>query len=183
MSNDIYSVGLRTIIGKETTFGTYQGQVALVVNVASKCGLTKQYNALEKIYEDYRDQGFVVLGFPSNEFAGQEPGSEEEIQAFCLGTFGVRFPLFSKIEVNGERRHPLYRHLIEAQPKAKGDVLSSFAERLLSKGYKPKQPGDILWNFEKFLVDRNGSVVQRFAPDIAPDDAMVLKAIDAALAQ
>lgn len=183
MSNDIYSVGLRTIIGKETTFGDYEGQVALIVNVASKCGLTKQYNALEKIYENYRDQGFVVLGFPSNEFANQEPGSDEEIRAFCLGSFGIRFPLFSKIEVNGTRRHPLYRHLIAAQPEAKGDKQSSFHELLNSKGYIPKKPEDILWNFEKFLVDRNGQVVQRFAPDIAPDDARVVKAIDAALAQ
>ncbi len=183
MSNDIYAIPLTTINGEATTLGAYQGQVALIVNVASKCGLTKQYDALEKLYENYRDRGFVVLGFPSNEFAGQEPGSDAEIQEFCRATFGVQFPMFSKIEVNGEQRHPLYRHLISVQPKAKGNLLSGFYERLLNKGRAPKHPEDILWNFEKFLIGRNGQVIQRFSPDIAPDDKMIVNAIDAAVAE
>ncbi|MBG6248414.1 MULTISPECIES: glutathione peroxidase [Symbiopectobacterium] len=183
MSNDIYAIQLTTINGEATTLSAYQGQVALIVNVASKCGLTKQYDELEKLYETYRERGFVVLGFPSNEFAGQEPGSDAEIQEFCRATFGVQFPMFSKIEVNGEQRHPLYRHLIAAQPKAKGNLLSGFYERLLNKGRAPKHPEDILWNFEKFLIGRNGQVIQRFSPDIAPDDKMIVNAIDAAVAE
>lgn len=183
MSNALYDIALKTIDGKETTFGAYQGQVALVVNVASKCGLTKQYDALEKLYETYRGQGFAVLGFPSNEFAGQEPGSDEEIQTFCRATFGVQFPMFSKIEVNGENRHPLYRLLIAAQPEAQVPPSNEFHERLLSKGRGPKHPEDILWNFEKFLIGRDGALIQRFAPDLSPDDARLTGAIEAALAQ
>lgn len=183
MSNEIYAIPLKTITGEETTLEVYQGKVALIVNVASQCGLTKQYDALEKIYETYRDQEFVVLGFPSNEFAGQEPGSDEEIQAFCRGTFGVQFPMFSKIEVNGANRHPLYQLLIREQPKATGSMLSGFYARLVNKGRKPAHPEDILWNFEKFLINRQGQVIQRFSPDLTPDDATIIKAIEEALAK
>ncbi|WP_409307384.1 glutathione peroxidase [Pectobacterium sp. B1J-3] len=183
MSNEIYTIPLKTITGEATTLGAYQGKVALIVNVASQCGLTKQYEALETIYETYRDRGLVVLGFPSNEFGGQEPGSEEEIQAFCRGTFGVQFPMFSKIEVNGAHRHPLYQLLIREQPKATGSMLSGFYERLVNKGRKPKNPEDILWNFEKFLIDRQGQVIQRFAPDLAPDHATIVNAVEEALAK
>ncbi|ATA23631.1 glutathione peroxidase [Brenneria goodwinii] len=183
MSNEIYAIPLKTIDGQEATLKPYQGKVALIVNVASKCGLTKQYDALEKIYETYRDRGFTVLGFPSNEFAGQEPGSEQEIQEFCRTTFGVQFPMFSKIEVNGANRHPLYQLLIREQPKATGSLLSGFYSRLVNKGRKPAHPEDILWNFEKFLVARDGRVIQRFSPDIAPDDSTIVDAIEAALAK
>ncbi|MEH2920819.1 glutathione peroxidase [Samsonia erythrinae] len=183
MSNEIYAIPLTTIDGKATTFEAFKGKVALVVNVASKCGLTKQYDALEKLYETYRDKGLVVLGFPSNEFAGQEPGSETEIQAFCRGTFGVQFPMFSKIEVNGENRHPLYQRLIREQPEANGTWKSDFFARLVNKGRKPKHPEDILWNFEKFLVDREGRVIDRFAPDMSPDHDTIVKAIEDALAK
>ncbi|QTF08777.1 glutathione peroxidase [Brenneria izadpanahii] len=183
MSNEIYAIPLKTIDGQDTTLAPYQGKVALIVNVASKCGLTKQYDALEKIYETYRDRGLVVLGFPSNEFAGQEPGSEAEIQEFCRTTFGVQFPMFSKIEVNGANRHPLYQLLIREQPKATNSLLSGFYARLVNKGRKPANPEDILWNFEKFLVARDGRVTQRFAPDLAPDDSTIVDAIEAALAE
>ncbi|MFJ5330099.1 glutathione peroxidase [Pectobacterium versatile] len=183
MSTEIYTIPLTTIDGKATTFDAFKGQVALVVNVASQCGLTKQYDALEKLYETYRDKGLVVLGFPSNEFAGQEPGSEEEIQEFCRGTFGVQFPMFSKIEVNGENRHPLYQLLIRQQPEANGTWKSDFFARLVNKGRKPKNPEDVLWNFEKFLVDREGQVIYRFAPDMAPDHDTIVKAIEEALAK
>ncbi|CAI0933942.1 MULTISPECIES: glutathione peroxidase [Serratia] len=183
MSNPIYAIPLQTIENQSTTLNAYAGKVLLVVNVASECGLTKQYEGLEKLYETWREQGFAVLGFPSNEFLGQEPGSNEEILAFCRGTFGVQFPMFAKIEVNGEGRHPLYRELIAAQPQAVAPEGSGFLERMSSKGRAPKQTGDILWNFEKFLIGRDGQVIQRFSPDMTPEDPQVSEAIKQALAK
>ncbi|MGL5386445.1 MAG: glutathione peroxidase [Serratia sp. (in: enterobacteria)] len=183
MSNPIYAIPLQTIENQSTTLDAYAGKVLLVVNVASECGLTKQYEGLEKLYETWREQGFAVLGFPSNEFLGQEPGSNEEILAFCRGTFGVQFPMFAKIEVNGEGRHPLYRQLIAAQPQAVAPEGSGFLERMSSKGRAPKQTGDILWNFEKFLIGRDGTVIQRFSPDMTPEDPQVSEAIKQALAK
>ncbi|CAI0827873.1 glutathione peroxidase [Serratia entomophila] len=182
MSQSIYSLPLQTIENQKTTLDAYQGSVLLVVNVASECGLTKQYEGLEALYETYRSQGFEVLGFPSNEFLGQEPGSNEEILAFCRGTFGVQFPMFAKIEVNGENRHPLYRALIAAQPHAQAPEGSEFLARMTSKGRAPKQPGDILWNFEKFLIARDGTVIQRFSPDTTPEDPTLVAAVKQALA-
>ncbi|CAI0855405.1 glutathione peroxidase [Serratia entomophila] len=182
MSQSIYSLPLQTIENQNTTLDAYQGSVLLVVNVASECGLTKQYEGLEALYETYRSQGFEVLGFPSNEFLGQEPGSNEEILAFCRGTFGVQFPMFAKIEVNGENRHPLYRALIAAQPHAQAPEGSEFLARMTSKGRAPKQPGDILWNFEKFLIARDGTVNQRFSPDTTPEDPTLVAAVKQALA-
>ncbi|WP_411751433.1 glutathione peroxidase [Serratia sp. (in: enterobacteria)] len=183
MSNPIYAIPLQTIENQATTLNAYAGKVLLVVNVASECGLTKQYEGLEKLYETWREQGFAVLGFPSNEFLGQEPGSNEEILAFCRGTFGVQFPMFAKIEVNGEGRHPLYRELIAAQPQAVAPEGSGFLERMSSKGRAPKHTGDILWNFEKFLIGRDGTVIQRFSPDMTPEDPQVSEAIKQALAK
>ncbi len=183
MSNPIYAIPLQTIENQSTTLNAYAGKVLLVVNVASECGLTKQYEGLEKLYETWREQGFAVLGFPSNEFLGQEPGSNEEILAFCRGTFGVQFPMFAKIEVNGEGRHPLYRELIAAQPQAVAPEGSGFLERMSSKGRAPKHTGDILWNFEKFLIGRDGTVIQRFSPDMTPEDPQVSEAIEQALAK
>ncbi|MBL5828369.1 glutathione peroxidase [Serratia fonticola] len=183
MSNPIYAIPLQTIENQSTTLNAYAGKVLLVVNVASECGLTKQYEGLEKLYETWREQGFAVLGFPSNEFLGQEPGSNEEILAFCRGTFGVQFPMFAKIEVNGEGRHPLYRELIAAQPQAVVPEGSGFLERMSSKGRAPKHTGDILWNFEKFLIGRDGQVIQRFSPDMTPEDPQVSEAIKQALAK
>lgn len=183
MSKPIYAIALQTIENQSSTLNAYAGKVLLVVNVASECGLTKQYEGLEKLYETWREQGFAVLGFPSNEFLGQEPGSNEEILAFCRGTFGVQFPMFAKIEVNGEGRHPLYRELIAAQPQAIAPEGSGFLERMSSKGRAPKQTGDILWNFEKFLIGRDGTVIQRFSPDMTPEDPLVSEAIKQALAK
>ncbi|MDQ9124818.1 glutathione peroxidase [Serratia fonticola] len=183
MSNPIYAIPLQTIENQSATLNAYAGKVLLVVNVASECGLTKQYEGLEKLYETWREQGFAVLGFPSNEFLGQEPGSNEEILAFCRGTFGVQFPMFAKIEVNGEGRHPLYRELIAAQPQAVAPEGSGFLERMSSKGRAPKHTGDILWNFEKFLIGRDGTVIQRFSPDMTPEDPQVSEAIKQALAK
>ncbi|CAI0848054.1 glutathione peroxidase [Serratia ficaria] len=182
MSQSIYSLPLQTIENQNATLEAYRGSVLLVVNVASECGLTKQYEGLEALYETYRSQGFEVLGFPSNEFLGQEPGSNEEILAFCRGTFGVQFPMFAKIEVNGENRHPLYQALVAAQPHAQAPEGSEFLARMTSKGRAPKQTGDILWNFEKFLIARDGTVIQRFSPDTTPEDPALVAAVKQALA-
>lgn len=181
MSKPIYDTPLTTIDGKATTLSAFEGEVVLVVNVASQCGLTKQYEGLESLYESWHDQGFTVLGFPCNEFGAQEPGSEEEIQTFCSTQFGVKFPLFSKIEVNGEGRHPLYKALIAAQPKAILPEGSEFYQRLASKGREPAKPENILWNFEKFLLGRDGQVIGRFAPDLTPEDPLLTDAIKKAL--
>jgi len=183
MSNEIFDLPLKKISGDTTTLGAYKGSVLLVVNVASQCGLTKQYEGLEKLYQDLHEQGFEVLGFPCNEFGAQEPGTEEEIQNFCTTNFGVKFPMFSKIEVNGENRHPLYKTLITACPQAVKPEGGEFYQRLASKGREPKQPGDILWNFEKFLIGRDGTVIERFAPDMTPEDPRLVDAIKLALAK
>lgn len=182
MSHLIYDIPVNTIENQSTVLGEYEGKALLVVNVASECGLTKQYEGLEALYETYRAQGFEVLGFPSNEFLGQEPGSNEEILAFCRGTFGVQFPMFAKIEVNGAGRHPLYQALIAAKPQAVAPEGSEFLVRMSSKGRAPKQTGDILWNFEKFLIGRDGQVLQRFSPDTTPEDPALVAAVKQALA-
>lgn len=183
MSDNIYTLPVKTITGDTTTLEGYKGSVLLIVNVASKCGLTDQYEALEKLNKTWHQQGFEVLGFPSNEFAGQEPGSDEEIHAFCRGTFGVEFPMFSKIEVNGKHRHPLYQHLIAARAQAVKPENSGFDKLLADKGLAPENSTDIMWNFEKFLVSRDGQVIGRFAPDMKPEDPIIVEAIRSALAE
>ncbi|WNN46244.1 MULTISPECIES: glutathione peroxidase [Winslowiella] len=179
----IFDTELETLDGEKTTLKQWQGDVLLVVNVASKCGLTPQYEQLEQLQKQWQDQGFSVLGFPCNAFLEQEPGSNEEIKTFCSTTYGVTFPMFSKIEVNGENRHPLYAQLVAAQPQAVAPEGSGFLERMTSKGRAPKAAGDILWNFEKFLIGRDGKVVQRFSPDMTPDDAVIVDSIKQALAK
>jgi glutathione peroxidase len=187
MPATIYDFAVDTINGQQTSLGQYRGKVLLVVNVASKCGLTPQYDALEKLYARFKQSGFEVLGFPANDFAGQEPGSNQEIASFCKASFGVDFPLFSKIAVTGAATHPLYEALIAAQPKAWGPGREGMRENLTgflastNKGTTNPEPG-ILWNFEKFLVDRDGIVVGRFSPEVAPDDPAVIAAIEKALA-
>ena len=141
----------------------HRGEVLLVVNVASKCGLTPQYEGLEKLHEKYRGKRFSVLGVPANDFGGQEPGTNDEIQQFCSTKFNVQFPLYSKIPVTGPDKHPLYKHLIEEKPETEG---REKMETML-RGYKmePTAKPEVVWNFEKFLIGRNGEVVRRFAPD------------------
>lgn len=178
----LYQTELVTLDGEKTTLAQYQGKVLLVVNVASKCGLTPQYEQLESLQKAWQDKDFSVLGFPCNQFLEQEPGSNEEIKTFCSTTYGVTFPLFDKTEVNGEQRHPLYRQLVAAQPEAERPAGSGFLERMESKGRAPKAPGDILWNFEKFLINKRGEVIARFSPDMTPDDPIILKRIEQALA-
>ncbi|CAH0132754.1 glutathione peroxidase [bacteria symbiont BFo1 of Frankliniella occidentalis] len=177
----IFDTELITLDGEKTTLAQWQGDVLLVVNVASKCGLTPQYEQLENLQKTLHASGLTVLGFPCNAFLEQEPGSEEEIKTFCSTTYGVTFPMFSKIEVNGPQRHPLYHQLVAAQPVAQRPEGSGFLERMESKGRAPKQAGDILWNFEKFLIGRDGQVIARFSPDMEPNDPTLTAAINQAL--
>ncbi|OXJ08552.1 glutathione peroxidase [Burkholderia sp. AU6039] len=177
----IYDIPVNAIDGAQTTLRSYEGKVLLVVNVASKCGLTPQYEGLEALYEGKRAEGLEVLAFPANNFKGQEPGTDAEIQSFCTGTFGVKFPLFSKISVIGDDKHPLYRSLTQAQPQAAGD--GPFRAHLEGYGIQPNPAPEVLWNFEKFLVSRTGEVVARFSPDTTADDPKLVAAIDAELAK
>ncbi len=180
MADTFFDIPLKTIDGEATDLTPYSGKVLLVVNVASKCGLTPQYEGLEALYRAKRDEGLVVLGFPANNFRDQEPGSDAEIAAFCSLTYGVDFPIFSKISVNGDDRHPLYDALIAAQPKADG--ADAMRERLAGYGIVAANETDVLWNFEKFLIGRDGQVVARFSPDITAEDPRLLAAVDKALA-
>lgn len=174
--SDLYNIAVTTIDGTDQTLAAYKGKTLLIVNVASKCGLTPQYTALEALYKKYQDRGLVVLGFPCNQFAGQEPGSEAEISEFCQLNYGVSFPLFAKLDVNGDQRHPLYTHMLEALPGRTFSAGSDFVAKLKNFGVEALE-GDILWNFEKFLVSAEGEVVGHFAPDMAPDDAILQTAL------
>lgn len=177
MGSEIYKIPVKTIDGEEITLERYKGKVLLIVNVASKCGLTPQYEGLQRIYKRYRDKGFEILGFPANNFLGQEPGTEEEIKEFCSSNYGVEFPMFSKISVKGEDQHPLYQHLTEEKPDT--DVQSpEFEAKLADYGQRKEKPNDILWNFEKFLVSRNGEIVARFAPAVIPEDERLTSRIE-----
>ncbi|RVW06491.1 glutathione peroxidase [Rhodococcus spongiicola] len=162
MTTLLQDITINTLGGEPTSLGEYGGRAVLVVNVASKCGLTPQYAALEKLAGEYADRGLTVIGIPCNQFMGQEPGTSEEIQTFCSTTYGVTFPLMEKIEVNGENRHPLYAELTKAAD-VDGEV------------------GDIQWNFEKFLIAPDGTVANRFRPRTEPDAPEVISAIEAVL--
>ncbi|MGD0554232.1 MAG: glutathione peroxidase [Streptosporangiaceae bacterium] len=155
----IHDIPVKTLAGDDSSLGALSGQTLLVVNVASKCGLTPQYTALEKLHDSYAGRGFSVVGFPCNQFGGQEPGTASEIAEFCSATYGVTFPMFEKIEVNGPGRHPVYQELT-AVADADGEA------------------GDVQWNFEKFLIGPDGSVVARFRPRTTPDDPAVVAAIE-----
>ena len=161
VASSIFNIPLRDIEGKASSLEPYEGKVLLIVNVASKCGYTPQYAGLEALYKKYKDKGFLVLGFPCNQFGGQEPGTSEQIKQFCSSKYQVTFPLFDKIEVNGPNRHPLYA---------------------LLAGQDSPFPGDIRWNFSKFLIGRNGKILRRFEPKVKPDSAELVQAIETALA-
>ncbi|HJK89245.1 MAG TPA: glutathione peroxidase [Polyangiaceae bacterium LLY-WYZ-15_(1-7)] len=158
----LHDFTLKTIDGQDKSLKDFEGQVCLVVNVASKCGLTPQYEGLQKLHDSLEDRGFAVLGFPCNQFGGQEPGTEAEIQSFCSTNYGVTFPMFSKLEVNGDGRHPLYAWLT-------------------AEDAQPDGSGDIAWNFAKFVIGKDGQVVARFAPTAAPTSEEVVSAIEGAL--
>ena len=157
----LHDIPVNTLAGEPSSLGEHRGRSVLVVNVASQCGLTPQYEGLVALHERYRDQGFSIVGFPCNQFGGQEPGSAEEIATFCTTNYGVSFPMFEKIDVNGEDRHPIYTHLVDVAD---------------ADGYS----GDVRWNFEKFLIAPDGTV-QRFAPVVTPEDPVLIAAIEAAL--
>lgn len=159
----VFDHPIATLEGEPSSLRPHEGQVLLLVNVASKCGLTPQYEGLERLQQRYGDRGFTVLGFPCNQFLGQEPGSADEIREFCSATYGVTFPLYEKIDVNGPDRHPLYAELVEV-PDTRGHT------------------GDIRWNFEKFLVAADGKVVARFHPKVQPESDEVVAAIEEQLA-
>lgn len=179
---DLTAIPLTRIDGATDSLAAHAGKVLLVVNVASKCGLTPQYEGLEALYEQYRDKGFEVLGFPANDFGAQEPGTHEEIVEFCSINYGVSFPLFAKADVTGEGKQPLYAALTEAVPTKQGDV-DGMKERFRGYGMTPNDDPEVLWNFEKFLIARDGSVAGRFAPGTEPSDPLVVGAIEAELAK
>jgi glutathione peroxidase len=160
-TTDLADIPLKTIAGADASLADHAGKVLLIVNVASRCGLTPQYEGLEALYRKYRDRGFAVLGFPANDFGAQEPGSNDEIAAFCTTNFGVDFPMFAKISVKGPDKHPLYAALI---------------------GQSATPDAEIAWNFEKFLLGRDGTLLRRFSPRTTPDDAELVAAIEGALA-
>ncbi|NLU82319.1 glutathione peroxidase [Rhodococcus sp. HNM0569] len=162
MTTALQNIGISTLGGNPTSLGEYDGRAVLAVNVASKCGLTPQYAALEKLATEYADRGLTVVGFPCNQFMGQEPGTPEEIQTFCSTTYGVTFPLTEKIDVNGENRHAIYTELTKTADDS-------------------GEAGDVQWNFEKFLVAPDGTVVRRFRPKTEPDAPEVIAAIEEAL--
>jgi glutathione peroxidase len=157
----LYDIPLKDINGKNTSLKNYKGQVLLVVNVASHCGNTPQYEALETTYKKYQNRGLAILGFPSNDFGAQEPGTNEEIKTFCSTKYNVTFPLFDKLHVKGSEQHPLYTAL---------------------SGKSSPFPGDVKWNFGKFLVSRDGKIIKRFEPGVKPDSTEVIEAIETALA-
>ena len=183
MSESVLDIPVKKITGEDTSLAEFKGHVLLVVNVASKCGLTPQYEGLEKIYEQYKGQGLVVAGFPANDFKAQEPGTNEEIQTFCTTNFGVKFPMFEKITVVGPEKHPLYQALIAAQPKAVSVSEVPWRDKLKGYGIEANAEPELLWNFEKFLVGRSGEVVERFAPDTQPDAPELKAAIESELAK
>jgi glutathione peroxidase len=178
--SDLQSIPVKTINGEDASLAEHAGKVVLVVNVASKCGLTPQYEGLESLYERYRDQGLVVAGFPANDFGAQEPGTDEEIAEFCDTKFGVQFPMYAKIAVTGADKHPLYQALTAAAPTAQGNP-QAFRDRLKGFGMTPNAEPEILWNFEKFLIGRDGQVAARFAPTTTADDPALVGAIEAQL--
>ena len=179
---DLTAIPLSRIDGASDSLANHKGKVLLVVNVASKCGLTPQYEGLEKLYGKKKDQGFEVLGFPANDFGAQEPGTHEEIAEFCSANYGVSFPMFAKADVTGAGKQPLYAALTEAMPEKQGDA-AGWRERLRGYGMTPTEDPEVLWNFEKFLIGKDGKVAGRFSPAMTPDDPELVAAIESELAK
>jgi glutathione peroxidase len=162
IEKSMYEFTMKDIDGNDVRLDRYKGKVVMIVNTASKCGYTPQYEGLEGLFEKYKDRGFVILGFPANNFLGQEPGTEKEIKEFCTLKYNVTFPMFSKISVKGTDQHPFYTYLTNKQSD-------------------PEFAGDITWNFEKFIVDKNGKILARFAPKVTPDSTEIAETIESAL--
>jgi glutathione peroxidase len=185
MAASLFRTPVETIAGQPTTLDKYQGKVLLIVNVASKCGFTPQYTGLEQLYQRFNPRGFEILGFPANDFGNQEPGSNQDIATFCSTEYPVSFPLFSKIAVTGPGKHPLYADLIAERPERfaeNNDLYQHLAEFAAEHNLPaPNAAPEVLWNFEKFLISRDGQVIGRFNSDIAPDNPKLIKAIEDAL--
>lgn len=179
---DLTHIPLTRLDGSPDSIANHAGKVLLVVNVASKCGLTPQYEGLEALYRAHKDQGLEVLGFPANDFGSQEPGSDSEIADFCSVNFGVSFPMFTKGDVTGPDKQPLYAALTEAMPNKQGNP-EEWREKLRGYGMTPTEDPEVLWNFEKFLIDRHGQVAARFSPATSPDDMALAGAIEVELAK
>ncbi|PIB89869.1 glutathione peroxidase [Caulobacter sp. FWC2] len=179
MTDAITAIPLTRIGGEPDTLANHAGKVLLIVNVASKCGLTPQYEGLEALYRAKQAEGLEVLAFPANNFNGQEPGADDEIASFCKTSYDVTFPLYAKISVKGDDIHPLYAGLTALKPEATGD--GPMRARLKGYGIATGGPGEVVWNFEKFLVGRDGQVIDRFAPDIDAADPRLVTAVDKAL--
>jgi glutathione peroxidase len=177
----VNEIEFKKMDGSVSSLDEYAGDVLLVVNVASKCGLTPQYEGLQTLHAELKDQGFTVLGFPANNFGAQEPGTDEEIREFCDTNYHVTFPVFSKISVVGDDQHPLYSALTSSVPTADGK--DAMRDNLRGYGMTPTDDPDILWNFEKFVIARDGSVVARFAPTVSPDDPSLRTAVEQELAK
>lgn len=178
---NLQNIPVRTIDGRETTLAEHAGKALLIVNTASKCGLTPQYEGLASLYRDYRDRGLMVLGFPSNDFRGQEPGTDAEIADFCQSNYAVDFPMFAKLVVAGSNKHALYAALTEAQPTATSTSGDGMRAKLEGHGIEVNAAPEVQWNFEKFVVSPYGAVTARFAPDTLPTDPAVVAAIEAQL--
>lgn len=180
MTTALESIPVKTIEFGDASLADYSGKVRLVVNTASKCGLTPQFEALEALHRAFASEGFTVLGFPSNDFAGQEPLEESEIKQFCTATYKISFPMFAKIHVAGKDKHPLYAALVSERPKtdAPDDAMRSNLKKF---GVSPNDPPEVLWNFEKFLIDRDGVVIGRYPPDLSPKDPAMLAVVRHAL--
>ncbi len=177
----IYSFQANANDGTEVSLNQFKGQAMLIVNTASKCGLTPQYEGIEKLYRTYKEKGFVVLGFPCNQFGGQEPGTDEEISSFCSLNYNVSFPLFQKIDVNGDNAHPLYQYLREHGPEESGlDKNGRLYQHLSANAPQLLEGTNIKWNFTKFLLDQEGNIVKRYAPTVTPEEIEAdLKALNA----
>ncbi len=183
MTNKLYEIPVLRMDGTETTLAEFKGKALLIVNVASKCGLTPQYEGLEKLYKEYKDQGLEVLGFPANNFLAQEPGTNEEIQEFCQVNYDVSFPLYQKISVKGDDQHLLYNYLTEQKNEADITNGDEFEEKLEGFGQSRTDSGDVLWNFEKFLIGKDGTVAARISPDVTAEDPQVREKIKSELAK
>ncbi len=179
----LQDIPIRMIDGEETTLDAYRGKTLLIVNTASRCGLTGHYEGLQSLYHTYRGRGLEVFGFPSNDFNGQEPGANAEIAKFCETTFGVDFPMFEKISVAGPAKHPLYAALTAAAPVAISTTGNALGWKLASHGIAVAPAPELQWNFEKFVVNAAGEVTARFAPDTAPDDPALVSAIETQLGE
>ena len=188
LKQSLHSINVKSISGEEQALSRFKGKVLLIVNVASRCGFTPQYSALQKLYEKYRDQGFRILAFPSNDFGRQEPAEDKEIEKFCVKNFGISFNLFSKVRVLGPKQSPLYRYLQESNLVAiektgiKTMIMQFLAGMLLKiRGDVAPKPNEVRWNFHKFLIDKKGFPVARYSSEIEPDSPLLVKRLEAEL--